>query len=59
MKQKDQEKSNAPRLLKPEEAERLLKDAKETRTWMRAEIKRRHSDRSAIQYADRESVDRK
>ena len=43
MKQKDHDKSNGPHLLKPEEAERLLKDAKETSAWMRAEIKRRRT----------------
>ncbi|MET0028526.1 MAG: hypothetical protein ABW101_12915 [Candidatus Thiodiazotropha sp.] len=41
MKQKDHDKSNGPHLLKPDEAERLLKDAKEASAWMRAEIKRR------------------
>jgi hypothetical protein len=59
MSQKDHEKSTVPRLLTPEEAENLLKDAKESSAWMRSEIKRRRSEGSAIQDADRESVLRK
>lgn len=47
MKQKDREKSNGPHLLKPVEAQRLLKDAKETSAWMRAELKRRRSNNQA------------
>lgn len=43
MKQKGHDKSDDPHLLTPEEAESLLKEAKEASAWMRAEIKRRRA----------------
>jgi hypothetical protein len=59
MKKKKKNEGKFPRLLTPEEAENLLKDAKESSAWMRSEIKRRRSERTAVQNADRESVVRK
>lgn len=59
MKKKKKNEGKVPRLLTPEEAENLLKDAKESSAWMRSEIKRRRYERSAIQDADGESVFRK
>jgi hypothetical protein len=55
MKQKDYEKSKAPRLLKPHEAESLLKDAREISAWMRAEIKRRGAVKSTNKIVDRDT----
>jgi hypothetical protein len=46
MKKQDQYSNHYPRLLTPEEAERLLKDVKESSAWMRSEIKRRCAKKS-------------
>ncbi|MCU7936052.1 MAG: hypothetical protein KZQ99_14410 [Candidatus Thiodiazotropha sp. (ex Dulcina madagascariensis)] len=46
MKKKDQYSNHQPRLLTPEEVERLLKDVKESSAWMRSEIKRRRAEKS-------------
>lgn len=52
MKQKGHDKSDDPRLLTPEEAESLLKEAKESSAWMRAEIKRRNAEESTNHMED-------
>jgi cytochrome P450 len=43
MKKQANNDSHDPRLLTPDEIERLLKDAKESAAWMKAEIKRRRA----------------
>ncbi|MCG7988207.1 MAG: hypothetical protein JAZ20_10785 [Candidatus Thiodiazotropha weberae] len=46
MKKQDQNSCKYPRLLTSEEADNLLKDAKDSSAWMRAEIKRRRAEES-------------